>query len=209
MPAPSRRASAISAAFRNAVIPIPAVAVVRSTAWIADSAGWAMQQFRPSFFYIYLPHLDYAAQKTGPDSPPAQTAVKELDDVIGKLAATAAAAYKGANLIWLVASEYVITPVSHVASRGFLYEPNSTTRSMWMIAATTMKLAPEAVWEFVKDMNNWAPFLTGYQKHEIENDTDSIWTLKGACSWAMQTAVSGGARRRMRPRQVTPTSRTP
>jgi carbon monoxide dehydrogenase subunit G len=44
---------------------------------------------------------------------------------------------------------------------------------------TTMKLAPEKVWEFVKDMNNWAPFLTGYQKHEIESDTDSIWTLKG------------------------------
>jgi len=44
---------------------------------------------------------------------------------------------------------------------------------------TTMKLAPEKVWEFVKDMNNWAPFLTGYQKHEVENDTDSIWTLKG------------------------------
>ncbi len=44
---------------------------------------------------------------------------------------------------------------------------------------TTMKLAPEKVWDFVKDMNNWAPFLTGYQKHEIESDTDSIWTLKG------------------------------
>jgi carbon monoxide dehydrogenase subunit G len=44
---------------------------------------------------------------------------------------------------------------------------------------TTMKLAPETVWEFVKDMNNWAPFLTGYQKHEIESETDSIWTLKG------------------------------
>jgi carbon monoxide dehydrogenase subunit G len=44
---------------------------------------------------------------------------------------------------------------------------------------TTMKLPPEKVWEFVKDMNNWAPFLTGYQKHEIESDTDSVWTLKG------------------------------
>jgi hypothetical protein len=28
-------------------------------------------------------------------------------------------------------------------------------------------------------MNNWAPFLTGYQRHEIEDETDSIWTLKG------------------------------
>ena len=44
---------------------------------------------------------------------------------------------------------------------------------------TTMTLAPERVWEFVRDMNNWAPFLTGYQKHEIESETDSIWTLKG------------------------------
>ncbi len=44
---------------------------------------------------------------------------------------------------------------------------------------TTVNLPPEAIWEFVKDMNNWAPFLTGYQKHEIIDETDSIWTLKG------------------------------
>lgn len=44
---------------------------------------------------------------------------------------------------------------------------------------TTMALSRETIWEFVKDMNNWAPFLTGYQKHEIVNETDSIWTLKG------------------------------
>jgi hypothetical protein len=28
-------------------------------------------------------------------------------------------------------------------------------------------------------MNNWARFLTGYQKHEILDRTDSVWTLKG------------------------------
>ena len=44
---------------------------------------------------------------------------------------------------------------------------------------TTMSLPPEAVWAFVSDMNNWAPFLTGYQKHEIVDERDSIWTLKG------------------------------
>jgi hypothetical protein len=44
---------------------------------------------------------------------------------------------------------------------------------------TTVHRAREAVWDFVKDMNNWAPFLTGYQTHEIVNETDSIWTLKG------------------------------
>jgi carbon monoxide dehydrogenase subunit G len=45
--------------------------------------------------------------------------------------------------------------------------------------STRMHLPPQAIWEFVKDMNNWAPFLTGYQKHEIIDETDSIWTLKG------------------------------
>ncbi len=45
--------------------------------------------------------------------------------------------------------------------------------------STSMNIAPEKIWEFVKDMNNWAPFLTGYQKHVIENETDSVWTLKG------------------------------
>jgi type I phosphodiesterase/nucleotide pyrophosphatase len=90
------------------------MANIKSTAWIADSAAWAMQQFRPNFFYIYLPHLDYAAQKTGPDSTAAQNALSELDGVLGKLAAAASAAYEGRNLGWLVASEYVITPVDHV-----------------------------------------------------------------------------------------------
>jgi carbon monoxide dehydrogenase subunit G len=44
---------------------------------------------------------------------------------------------------------------------------------------TTLNLPRETVWDFVKDMNNWAPFLTGYQRHEILSETDSIWTLKG------------------------------
>src|SRR5271167_2350101 len=44
---------------------------------------------------------------------------------------------------------------------------------------TAMRMPLDAVWTFVSDMNNWAPFLTGYQKHEILDQTDSIWTLKG------------------------------
>jgi carbon monoxide dehydrogenase subunit G len=35
------------------------------------------------------------------------------------------------------------------------------------------------VWDFVKDINNWAPLAKGYQSHEIVSDTESIWTVKG------------------------------
>ncbi|ATE65474.1 CoxG family protein [Rhizorhabdus dicambivorans] len=35
------------------------------------------------------------------------------------------------------------------------------------------------VWPFVRDMDNWAPRVTGYQRHEKLSDTESIWYLKG------------------------------
>lgn len=44
---------------------------------------------------------------------------------------------------------------------------------------TSLSQPVTRVWDFVKDMNNWAPFLTGYQTHEELSETDSIWTLKG------------------------------
>jgi len=87
---------------------------ISSTAWIVDSAVMAADQWRPDFFYIYLPHLDYAAQRTGPDSPAATAAVAEMDQQIGKLAAGFAEAYDE-PILWLAAGEYVISPVSHVS----------------------------------------------------------------------------------------------
>jgi hypothetical protein len=119
------------------------MANIKSSAWIADTAGWAMQEYKPNFFYIYLPHLDYAAQKTGPDSPAALKAVSDLDEVIGRLAAAGARAYEGRNVVWLAASEYVITPVDHVTypnrllrEAGLLTVKNDGTGELIDLAAT-------------------------------------------------------------------------
>lgn len=43
----------------------------------------------------------------------------------------------------------------------------------------TISVGREDVWRFVEDMNNWAPFARGYQSHEVINDDESVWTLKG------------------------------
>jgi len=91
------------------------MANIKSSAWIVDSAIQAAGQFRPNLFYIYLPHLDYAAQKSGPDSDEAQQALGDLDAEIGKLVDGFASAYENAKPLWLVASEYAITPVDHVS----------------------------------------------------------------------------------------------
>src|ERR1044072_8358085 len=45
--------------------------------------------------------------------------------------------------------------------------------------ATRIAASREEIWEFVKDMDNWAPFMLGYQSHEIVDDRHSVWTLKG------------------------------
>lgn len=36
------------------------IAGIKSSAWIVDSAIHAVREYQPNFFYIYLPHLDYA-----------------------------------------------------------------------------------------------------------------------------------------------------
>jgi predicted AlkP superfamily pyrophosphatase or phosphodiesterase len=90
------------------------LANVKSTAWIVSSAIAAARRFVPHLFYIYLPHLDYAAQKHGPDSAEALAAVAELDGEIGRLVDGFQEAYGERRLLWLAASEYVITPVDRV-----------------------------------------------------------------------------------------------
>jgi hypothetical protein len=100
---------------------------IKSTEWIVTSAIFAAERYRPNLFYIYLSHLDYAAQKEGPDSPAALRAVAELDEQIGRLIDGFSAAYKDVKPLWLVASEYTITPVDHVTY------PNRTLREAGLL----------------------------------------------------------------------------
>lgn len=45
--------------------------------------------------------------------------------------------------------------------------------------STTAKLPIGAIWDFVQEMDNWAPWVVGYQSHEKQSATESIWILKG------------------------------
>lgn len=103
------------------------MASVKASQWIADSAAFAARRWTPDFFYIYLPHLDYAAQRSGPDSEPALAAIAELDAVIGTLAAGMREAY-GEDPIWMAAGEYAMTAVDHVAY------PNRILREAGLLA---------------------------------------------------------------------------
>ncbi len=43
----------------------------------------------------------------------------------------------------------------------------------------TVEIPLAVMWDFVKDFDNWAPMLKGYQAHETVNDRESIWTVRG------------------------------
>lgn len=44
---------------------------------------------------------------------------------------------------------------------------------------TTTRIPLDRVWAFVQEMDNWGRFVTGYQKHEKQDEKHSTWTLKG------------------------------
>ncbi len=89
------------------------MANINSSRWIAETAVECAKKFQPDFFYIYLPHLDYAAQKFGPDSIQALEAAEDLDVLIGQLVDQMSEVLN--DVSWMVFSEYVITKVDHVA----------------------------------------------------------------------------------------------
>jgi hypothetical protein len=89
------------------------IANIASSRWIVESAIRAIAQFQPDFVYMYVPHLDYAAQKFGPDSEQAIAATTELDSLLGELFDTIKKV-DDRKFHWLAVSEYVIESVDHV-----------------------------------------------------------------------------------------------
>ncbi|HLS23149.1 MAG TPA: SRPBCC family protein [Pseudogracilibacillus sp.] len=42
-----------------------------------------------------------------------------------------------------------------------------------------LDISIDQIWEFVSDMDKWAPLVPGYIEHEIINENQSTWTFKG------------------------------
>jgi hypothetical protein len=125
------------------------LANIKATSWIVDSAVYAASKFRPRFFYLYLPHLDYAAQKDGPDSEAASRSLDELDKVLGSLAAGFEEAYTGDNLLWLAASEYVITEVDHVTYPNRRLRDAGLLQTQTSETGETLDLVNSQAWAMV------------------------------------------------------------
>jgi predicted AlkP superfamily pyrophosphatase or phosphodiesterase len=81
---------------------------ISSSAWIAEASKHVFDANRPTLNLVYLPHLDYALQKFGPDAPESSEAIAEIDAVAGDLIEH----YERAGVKVMVCSEYGIDPVT-------------------------------------------------------------------------------------------------
>ena len=124
------------------------MANVKSTAWILDSAAHAARTWRPNLFYIYLPHLDYDAQRHGPDSVQADCAVADLDRLLGRFSDELCAAYD-ARPLWLVAGEYTILPVRHATYPNRVLREAGLLKVQETDEGEVLDLAASAAWAMV------------------------------------------------------------
>lgn len=83
---------------------------IQSSQWIANATLHCIEKDKPSLAIAYLPHLDYALQKLGPEHPAIKQELQEIDAVCGQLIDFAA---NNAYQV-VVLSEYGISKVSRV-----------------------------------------------------------------------------------------------
>jgi predicted AlkP superfamily pyrophosphatase or phosphodiesterase len=79
-----------------------------ATRWIAQSALWIEDHYRPTLQLVYLPHLDYNFQRLGPTHPAIPEDLRRVDEIVGDMIDH----FESRNIRVIVLSEYGITPVS-------------------------------------------------------------------------------------------------
>ncbi|MHC4146872.1 MAG: alkaline phosphatase family protein, partial [Planctomycetota bacterium] len=94
---------------------------IKSSKWIAEATVIAHKKLNPTLTLVYLPHLDYALQKLGPDHDDIKKHVTEIDTVIGGLLSY----FDSRSVKPIIVSEYGIEPVSgSIAINRILREEN-------------------------------------------------------------------------------------
>lgn len=79
---------------------------IESTRWITSATIEVDKLHHATLTLVYLPHLDYALQKVGPDDPTIAQELRDVDEQVGRLVDH----FADARVIIL--SEYGITPVT-------------------------------------------------------------------------------------------------
>ncbi len=108
------------------------LASIRSSRWITAATESVMAHERPNLLYSYIPHLDYALQRYGPESGAAQKACRQLDALIARLLVQS----RSQGYDTVIFGDYPITTATGVVS------PNKTLRQRgWLRTRQVKRMA--------------------------------------------------------------------
>jgi predicted AlkP superfamily pyrophosphatase or phosphodiesterase len=57
----------------------------KSSEWIGSAAEYTLESERPNFLFVYIPHVDYSAQRFGTGAEQVRSDLKKADEIVGRL----------------------------------------------------------------------------------------------------------------------------
>lgn len=93
---------------------------IKSSEWIINAALYTIEKEKPDLTLVYLPHLDYAAQKYGPDSNEFRQSLLEIDKLIGKMLVELEKLHLYGDMEFMLLSEYGFNKVSNSVSPNII-----------------------------------------------------------------------------------------
>jgi len=61
------------------------LASAKSSEWIANAAEYTLENEKPKMLFVYVPHVDYSAQRFGKGAPQVRDDIKKADEIVGRL----------------------------------------------------------------------------------------------------------------------------
>ena len=92
---------------------------IKSSNWIINSAKKTIETHKPDLLIVYLPHLDYASQKFGPESTEFKESVIELDNLLGNFSLFLNQEFENEYEI-IILSEYTFNSVNKSISPNLI-----------------------------------------------------------------------------------------
>lgn len=84
----------------------------RSSEWIGKAAEYTLEKSRPNLMFVYIPHVDYSAQRFGPNSNQARDDLKKADSMVGDIVEKTSKLGTSDETEFMVISEYAFNDVS-------------------------------------------------------------------------------------------------
>lgn len=84
----------------------------RSSEWIGKAAEYTLEKLRPNLTFVYIPHVDYSAQRFGTNSNQVRDDLKKADSIVGSIVEKTSKLGMSDETEFLIISEYAFNDVS-------------------------------------------------------------------------------------------------